>query len=134
LESPAASGRCVKEGDIEGEQPARKRARVNSPLVSFWHQGVNCGCNTDPHVTHLVALVHTGSTSGNHTYTRTLSLVDNIVAIAKLETEVDATIIIAQDEIACLDDMSLEGDIHMTYQISWRCYRKPFSQGVNFCN
>jgi hypothetical protein len=31
-------------------------------------------------------------------------------AIAELETKEDA-IIMAQDEIACLDDMSLEGDI-----------------------
>jgi hypothetical protein len=37
-------------------------------------------------------------------------LVDNIAAIVELETKEDA-IIIAQDEIACLDGMSLEGDI-----------------------
>jgi hypothetical protein len=36
-------------------------------------------------------------------------LQNNIAAIAKLETQEDA-IIIAQNEIAYLDDMSLEGD------------------------
>jgi hypothetical protein len=36
--------------------------------------------------------------------------VDNIAAIAVVETHEDA-IIIKQDGIACLDDMSLEGDI-----------------------
>jgi hypothetical protein len=35
---------------------------------------------------------------------------DDITAIAELEKEAGA-IIIAQDEIACLDNMSLEGDI-----------------------
>ncbi len=33
-----------------------------------------------------------------------------MIAIAELETKEDA-IMMAQDEIACLDDMSLEGDI-----------------------
>jgi hypothetical protein len=84
-----------------------------SPLVSFWRQGLNCGCdignlnatecNTDPHVT------HTGSTSGNRTGTEPLPSVNDIMAIAQLETQEDA-IIIAQNEIAYLDDMSLEGD------------------------
>jgi hypothetical protein len=37
-------------------------------------------------------------------------LVDDIAAVTKLETEEDA-IIIAQDEITYLDDLSLEGDI-----------------------
>jgi hypothetical protein len=36
--------------------------------------------------------------------------VDGIAAITVLETH-DDVIIIAHDEIACLDDMSLEGDI-----------------------
>ena len=35
---------------------------------------------------------------------------DNIAAVVALEKEEDA-IFIAQDEIACLDNMSLEGDI-----------------------
>ena len=39
-----------------------------------------------------------------------LHSVDDILAIAELETPADA-IMMAQDEIACLDDMSLEGDI-----------------------
>jgi hypothetical protein len=39
-----------------------------------------------------------------------LPSVDGIAAIAELETEEDA-IIIAQNKIACLDDMSLEGDL-----------------------
>jgi hypothetical protein len=90
-----------------------------SPLVSFWRQGLNCGCDignldatecdADPHVTHLVDLVHTGSIAGNHMGTEPLPLVNDIAAIAKLETEEDA-IIIAQNKIAYLDDMSLEGD------------------------
>jgi hypothetical protein len=43
--------------------------------------------------------------------TQPLSLVNNITAIAKLETHEDAIMIAAQDKIACLDGMSLEGDI-----------------------
>jgi hypothetical protein len=39
-----------------------------------------------------------------------LPLVDDILAIAELETKEDA-IMMAQDKISCLDDMSLEGDI-----------------------
>jgi hypothetical protein len=39
-----------------------------------------------------------------------LPLVDDIAAIAELETQEDA-IMMAQDKIACLNDMSLEGDI-----------------------
>jgi hypothetical protein len=39
-----------------------------------------------------------------------LPLVDDIAAIAKLEAHKDA-IIIAKEEIDCLNDMSLEGDI-----------------------
>ena len=35
---------------------------------------------------------------------------DDITAITELETQEDA-IMMAQDEIACLDEMSLEGDI-----------------------
>jgi hypothetical protein len=40
-----------------------------------------------------------------------LHSVEDIAAIAELETPADASIMMAQDEIACLDDMSLEGDI-----------------------
>jgi hypothetical protein len=39
-----------------------------------------------------------------------MPLVDDIVAITKLETQGDA-IIMAQDEIEYLDDLSFEGDI-----------------------
>jgi hypothetical protein len=39
-----------------------------------------------------------------------MPLVDNIAAITELETQGDA-IIIVQDEIEYLDDLSLEGDI-----------------------
>jgi hypothetical protein len=39
-----------------------------------------------------------------------LPSVDDIATIAKLETHEDA-IMMAWDEIVCLDDMSLEGDI-----------------------
>ena len=35
---------------------------------------------------------------------------EDMIAIAELETKEDA-IMMAQDEIACLDDMSLEGDV-----------------------
>jgi hypothetical protein len=50
--------------------------------------------------------------------TQAMPLVDDIVAITKLETQGDA-IIIVQDEIAYLDDLSLEGDIpprHIRYR------------------
>jgi hypothetical protein len=55
----------------------------------------------------------------NPTVREPLPSVDNIVAIAKLETEEDA-IIIAQNEIACLDDMSLEGDLPDNVSITGR--------------
>jgi hypothetical protein len=42
--------------------------------------------------------------------TEHLPSMDRIAAITKLETPEDA-IMMAQDEIACLDDKSLEGDI-----------------------
>jgi hypothetical protein len=35
---------------------------------------------------------------------------EDMIAIAELETKEDA-IMMAQDKIACLDDMSLEGDV-----------------------
>jgi hypothetical protein len=66
--------------------------------------------DTKPHVTYLVAILHTASTAGNPTYTQALPSVDDIAAIAELETEEDA-IFIAQDEIGYLDYLSLEGDI-----------------------
>jgi hypothetical protein len=43
--------------------------------------------------------------------TQPLSLVDDIAAIAKLETQGGDAIIIAQDKLAYLDDLSLERDI-----------------------
>jgi hypothetical protein len=67
-------------------------------------------CNTITHVTHLVGLLHTGSTSGNPNRKEPLPSVDNIAVIAELGTPEDA-IMMAQDEIACLDNMSLEGDL-----------------------
>jgi hypothetical protein len=62
-----------------------------------------------------------------------LPSVDNITAIAALETHEDA-IMIAQDEIACLNDMSLEGDIpNNVSDIGGRTRRKPFLLQVKFC-
>jgi hypothetical protein len=67
--------------------------------------------DTQPQVTHPVASPSTHSFYSNESYVHTSSsLVDDIAAIAKLETEEDA-IIIAQDEITYLNDLSLEGDI-----------------------
>jgi hypothetical protein len=66
--------------------------------------------DTVPHVTHLVGLLHSNSTAGNPTTTELLHSVDDIAAIAELESQEDA-IIIAQDEIDYLDNLSLEGDI-----------------------
>jgi hypothetical protein len=60
--------------------------------------------------THPVVLLHAHATAGNPTSKKPLPLVDNIAAIAKLEAHEDA-IISAQEEIDCLHDMSLEGDI-----------------------
>jgi hypothetical protein len=68
------------------------------------------GCDTFTHETHLVCFLQTGCTAGNPTRMELLHSVDDILAIAELETPADA-IMMAQDEIACLDDMSLEGDI-----------------------
>jgi hypothetical protein len=67
-------------------------------------------CDTFAHETHPVVLLHTGPTARNLTRTKPLPLVDNICVIAEIETEEDA-IIIAQNKIACLGDMSLEGDL-----------------------
>jgi hypothetical protein len=67
-------------------------------------------CNTFTHVTCLVGLLRTGPTARNPTTRKPLPLVNNITAITELEMEEDA-IIILQNKITCLDDMSLEGDI-----------------------
>jgi hypothetical protein len=58
----------------------------------------------------LVHPLHTLSTARNPTKKRPLASLEDIAAIAELESHADA-IMMAQDEIACLDDMSLEGDI-----------------------
>jgi hypothetical protein len=58
----------------------------------------------------MVALLHTASTAGNYMSTQPLPLVDDIAALARLKTQGGA-IIIMQDEIAYLNDLSREGDI-----------------------
>jgi hypothetical protein len=50
------------------------------------------------------------STARNLRTTLHLHSLSDIATIVELETK-EGAIIIAQDEIACLDDMSLEGDI-----------------------
>jgi hypothetical protein len=67
-------------------------------------------CDTITHATNLVGLLHISSTARNPTSKQTLPSVDNIAEIAELLTQEDA-IIIAQDKISCLDDMSIKGDI-----------------------
>ena len=67
-------------------------------------------CDIFTHVTHLVSFLQTGSTARSPTTTEPLPSVDNIGAIAELETHEDV-IMMAREEIACLNDMSLEGDI-----------------------
>ena len=67
-------------------------------------------CDTWTHATHLVHLLHTASTVGNRTASQALPSVDNLAAIAELDTEENA-ISIAQAEINYLNDLSLEGDI-----------------------
>jgi hypothetical protein len=57
-----------------------------------------------------------------------LPSVDNIVAIAKLETHEDA-IMMARDEIACLNDMSLEGDIPDNVSDSGEAQQKALFTG-----
>ncbi len=49
-------------------------------------------------------------TAENYTSTQLLHSIDDIAAIAQLESKQSA-ITIAQNEIAYLDDLSLEGDI-----------------------
>jgi hypothetical protein len=66
--------------------------------------------NIIANVTHLVGLLHTSCTTRNPTSKQHLPSVDNIAEIAELLTHEDA-IILMQDEIACLDDMSLKGNI-----------------------
>jgi hypothetical protein len=51
----------------------------------------------EPHVTYLVVILHTPSTTGNPTFTQVMALVEDIAAISELETARDA-IIIVQDE------------------------------------
>jgi hypothetical protein len=62
------------------------------------------------HVTHLVGLVHSSCTGRNPTATKTMPSVDDIKEIAESMLHGDA-IWMARDEIACLHDMSLEGDL-----------------------
>ncbi len=68
-------------------------------------------CDTFTHETHLEGSLLTGSTAGNPTRMEPLPSVDNIAAIAELGTVEGATIMMAQDEIDCLDSMSLKGDL-----------------------
>ena len=93
----------------------------------------NFVCDTWTHATHLVAFLHTASTVGNRTASQALPLVDDIAAIAKLDTEENA-IIIAQAEIDYLDDLSLEGDIPDNISDIVECDRKICLQGVKFYN
>jgi hypothetical protein len=67
-------------------------------------------CDTSTHVTDLVVVLLADCTAGNPTSTRPLPSLEDIAAISELETMQDA-ITMARDEIACLDDMSLEGDL-----------------------
>jgi hypothetical protein len=77
--------------------------------TGFRHQILECDgmqhCHTC--VTHLVGLLHTASTAGNPTTREPMVSVEDIRAIAKLETTEDA-IMMAQDEIDCLDNLALE--------------------------
>ncbi len=87
----------------------RKDATSNQKGCDIKFQNAKV-CNTITHVTHLVHLLRTGYTARNPSTPQLLPSVNNIAAIAKLEAHKDA-IIIAQDEITYLDDLSLEGDI-----------------------
>jgi hypothetical protein len=62
------------------------------------------------HVTHLVGLLHSSSTGRNPTETQPVASVDDIKEIADFLDYEDA-IMMARDEITCLDDMSLDGDL-----------------------
>jgi hypothetical protein len=62
------------------------------------------------HVTHPVHVVHKGCTQRNRVSINPLPSVDDICAFAENESMEDA-IIMAKNEISCLDDLSLEGDI-----------------------
>ena len=61
---------------------------------------------TEPHVTYLVRFLRTG----NHLPTNLVPSIHDIDEIANLLTPENA-IIMAREEIAYLDDMSLEGDV-----------------------
>ena len=61
-------------------------------------------------MTKPVAHLRTACTERNLRTTLPLHSLSDIATIVELETK-EGAIIIAQDEIACLDDMSLEGDI-----------------------
>jgi hypothetical protein len=78
-------------------------------VVPGWRASQNCVFDIKTHVTHPVEFVL-------HNYrweskiNQPLPSVDDIAAIAKNATMENA-IFIAQTEISCLDDLSLDGDI-----------------------
>ena len=114
-----------------------------SQLVSNWRHDVNCCklllrhpnfvCDREPHVTHLVSFLQTGSTARNPTTMEPLPSVDNIAVIAKLETHEDAIWWLGtklRASMTCL----LKETFRTMYQIVRRLGRKLFLRGAKFCN
>ncbi len=67
-------------------------------------------CDSEPHVTHLVHLLLNAPTARNRTPTLLLPSVEDIATIAELSSREDA-IMIMEEEMEYLDDLSLEGDV-----------------------
>jgi hypothetical protein len=68
--------------------------------------------DTVPHVTHLVGSLHTTCTARNPTNReQPLPSVDNIAFLAEFSSYYEDAIMMALDKVACLNKMSLEGDI-----------------------
>jgi hypothetical protein len=82
-----------------------------------------------PIISLLVRLLHSSSTGRNPTETQPVPSVDNIKEIADFLVPEDA-IMMARDKIACLDDMSLEGDLPDDVWIAETTGRKVFFRRV----
>jgi hypothetical protein len=83
---------------------------VQSTSKFGWRRGANQLCDMRTHVTHPVHFSTARSTAGNPSTVEPLPSISDIAKVYQMAFEEDA-IIIAQSEIACLDDLSLEGDV-----------------------
>ncbi len=87
-----------------------RRVQIQSTSKYFCREGANCRCDIEAHV-NSPGTVSTGvRKKRNSTPHDPLPSVNDIAKITENELE-DNTIFIAQTEINCLDDLSLDGDV-----------------------